>query len=345
MAEVRLQRYLSQAGVAARRKAEQLILDGAVAVDGVVVTVLGTKVDPATARVTVHGQSVRPEDHYYVVLNKPKGCISAVSDPHDRRTVMEYIYGLPAKVAPVGRLDYYSEGVLLLTNDGELSAALQSPRTMVNKVYHVKFRGQIDDLHIQAWRDGIRLEDGTRTRPAGVERIRTKSSHDWLEITLHEGKSRQIHRMAAVFGYRVVKLQRVEFAGISFHGLRVGDARELTQAEVDGLRKLVGLPPDPRSVSRGAWKVRREQTDSGRRIRDRARKVTEQSATKPATRAGKPAARTGKPAGPRTGKPGPRTGKPGPRTGKPGPRAGKSRAAAGSGGRKRGGRSGPRRRG
>ena len=276
MAEIRLQRYLAQCGVAARRKAEQLIVDGVVEVNGKVVTVLGTKVDPATAHVTVDGKTVRPEELCYVILNKPKASISSVTDPHDRRTVMEYVYGLPARVAPVGRLDYYSEGVLLLTNDGELSAALQSPHTKIDKVYHVKVRGHVTESHIVALSQGVRLDDGAVTRPARVDRLSAKSNHDWLEITLTEGKSRQIHRMLDAFGYQVLKLQRVAFAGITFHGLRIGDARELTQSEVDNLRSMVDLPTDRRAVSTGEWRLRREQTDSGRRIRDRARRVTEQ---------------------------------------------------------------------
>src|SRR5690606_1713551 len=156
------------------------------------------------------------------------------------------------------RLDYYSEGVLLLTNDGELSAALQAPRTHVEKTYHVKLRGRIKDAHIEAMRRGVRLDDGRVTRPAQVDRLGgAKSKHDWLVITLTEGRSRQIHRMAEALGYQVLKLQRVAFGTIDFHGLRVGDARELTQAEVSELYRLVGLPKNPRASARGRWRARR----------------------------------------------------------------------------------------
>ncbi|HYU16358.1 MAG TPA: pseudouridine synthase, partial [Candidatus Acidoferrum sp.] len=267
MSRVRLQRYLSQAGVAARRKAEALIVAGRVKVNGRPVTELGSTVDPAVDRVTVDGQAAHPEALFYCVLNKPKGIITAVSDPEGRPSVMEYLPNLPVAVKPVGRLDFYSEGVLLLTNDGELSAALQSPRNHIEKTYHVKFRGVVRDGHMDVMRRGVRLDDGTVTRQAQVDRLRSESRHDWLVITLTEGKSRQIHRMAEALGYQVLKLQRVSFAGIDYFGLRVGDARELTQAEVNELRDRVGLPRDPNAAARGVWRSRREDSDLARRSR------------------------------------------------------------------------------
>lgn len=271
MAKIRLQRFLSQAGVAARRKAEQLIVDGVVRVNGKVVDVLGAKVDPERDRVSVNGQAVHPEDLFYVVLNKPKGCITAVSDDRGRRTVMEYLKNVPVSIVPVGRLDYYSEGVLLLTNDGELSARLQSPKSHVSKTYHVKIRGKVREPDVERMRRGVRLDDGGKTRPAEVELLRSKSSHDWLAITLTEGRSRQIRRMAESLGYQVLKLQRVAFADITFHGLRMGDARELTQTEVNSLRKAVGLPTGGRAQARGKWRTKREDTELARRAKHRER--------------------------------------------------------------------------
>lgn len=270
MPQIRLQRYLAQSGVAARRKAEELITAGRVKVNGKVVRELGSTVDADSARVTVDGQAVHPAELFYCVLNKPKGSITAVSDPEGRRTVMEYLPNLPVSVVPVGRLDYYSEGVLLLTNDGELSAALQSPRTHVDKTYHVKIRGRIRDHHVDAMRRGVRLDDGTVTRPAQVDRLQAKSHHDWLVITLTEGRSRQIHRMLGALGHTVTKLQRVAFANLTFHGLRVGDARELDQGEVNKLREIAGLPKDPAAVGRGKWSAEREETDRSRRARSKA---------------------------------------------------------------------------
>src|SRR5688572_82731 len=171
MNEIRLQRYLSQAGVAARRKAEVLITSGAVTVNGEVVTTLGTRVVPGRDRVLVDGEAVYPQELFYVLFNKPKGCITAVSDPEGRPTVMDYLYNLPAKVAPVGRLDFYSEGVLLLTNDGELASKLLAPASHVAKTYHVKVRGELRPKALQALRDGVRLEDGTVTQPAEIEEL------------------------------------------------------------------------------------------------------------------------------------------------------------------------------
>lgn len=268
---MRLQRFLAQAGVAARRKAEVLITEGKVKVNGKKVTTLGTKVDPDTDRVSVSGQPVHREDLFFAVFNKPKGCITAVSDPEGRRTVLEYLPGLPASVMPVGRLDFYSEGVLLLTNDGALAAALTSSRRAVEKVYHIKLKGSIDDREIKKLREGVRLDYRTVTKPAEVERLKATSRHDWLEVTLTEGKNRQLHRMLEAVGHEITKLQRISFAGLSFHGLRVGDARELNQTElkdiyeVSGLKKLKGL------TTRGKWAVKRETTDKARRSADRSR--------------------------------------------------------------------------
>jgi 23S rRNA pseudouridine2605 synthase len=270
---IRLQRYLSQCGIAARRKAEELIESGAVTVNGQRVTELGTKVVPGQDRVAVNGETVYPEELFYVLLNKPKGCLTAVSDPENRPTVMEYLPNVPVHVAPVGRLDFYSEGVLLLTNDGELSARLQSPKHHIEKTYHVKVHGRVTPRHLEALRLGIRLEDGTVTRPAQVDLLTgTKSKHDWLVITLIEGKSRQIHRMVGALGYQVMKLQRVAYGGLNYHGLRVGDARELTQVEVNSLREVVGLPKD--TVARGKWSARREDTELSRRALARTRTRT-----------------------------------------------------------------------
>src|SRR4051812_6545444 len=230
---VRLQRYLASAGVAARRKAEELITAGRVTVNGEVVTTLGTKGDPDPAEGTVGGEAVMALDHFYVLFNKPKGCITAVTDDRGRPTVMEYLPNLPIPVKPVGRLDFYSEGVLLLTNDGELAAKLLAPSSHVAKTYHVKVHGQLSDEHVKQLREGVTLDDGTTTMPAEIEVLPGESKHTWLGITIHEGKHRQIHRMIEALGYSVDKLQCVAFANLTFHNLRVGDARELTQMELN----------------------------------------------------------------------------------------------------------------
>jgi 23S rRNA pseudouridine2605 synthase len=253
---VRLQRYLASAGVAARRKAEALITAGRVKVNGTVVTVLGTKVDPDHDQIEVDGEAVVAHDYFYVLFNKPKDCITAVTDDRGRATVMDYLPNLPVPVKPVGRLDYYSEGVLLLTNDGELAARLLAPASHVPKTYHVKVHGQLSADDVNQLREGVRLDDGTITMPADIEMLPGESKHTWLGITIHEGKHRQIHRMIESLGFRVDKLQRVAFSNLTFHDLRVGDARELSQAELNDLRDAVGL--DRSVVARGRWHSTRE---------------------------------------------------------------------------------------
>ncbi len=278
-ATIRLQRFLAAAGVAARRKCEQLITDGRVSINGKVATVLGTKVDPDRDSVTVDGQAVAALDHFYVLLNKPKGCITAVSDDRGRPTVMDYLPNCPVPVKPVGRLDFYTEGVLLLTNDGELASRLLSSAHHVPKTYHAKVHGRLTRDDLRTLRSGMQLEDGTRTQPADVALLPSDSKHSWVAITLYEGKHRQIHRMLEALGFRVDKLQRVAFANLTFHHLRVGDARELTQLELNALRDAVGL--DHRAVARGRWKASREATDIPRRARAKAR-AEAQAGTPPA---------------------------------------------------------------
>jgi 23S rRNA pseudouridine2605 synthase len=275
-ASVRLQRYLATAGIAARRKAEELITAGRVTVNGAVVTVLGSKVDPERDSVEVDGEAVVALEHFYVLFNKPKACITAVTDDRGRPTVMDYLPNLPVPVKPVGRLDFYSEGVLLLTNDGELASRLLAPASHVPKTYHVKVHGRLERAELTGLRDGITLDDGTTTLPAEIEVLPGESKHTWLGITIHEGKHRQIHRMIEALGHRVDKLQRVAFANLTFHELRVGDARELTQQELNGLRDMVGL--DHSAVARGKWRARREATDIPRRARARARAEQEAAA-------------------------------------------------------------------
>ena len=273
---VRLQRFLSTAGVAARRKAEQLITAGRVTVNGAVVTVLGTKIDPDNDSITVDGEAVAALDHFYVVLNKPKGCITAVTDDRGRPTVMDYLPNCPVPVKPVGRLDFYTEGVLLLTNDGELAAKLLAPASHVAKTYHAKVHGRVTQDHLKILRSGVQLEDGTVTQPADVALLPSESKHSWVAITIHEGKYHQIHRMVEALGFRVDKLQRVAFANLTFHHLRVGDARELTQQELNELRDAVGL--DHSAVARGRWRASREATDIPRRARAKARAEAEDAA-------------------------------------------------------------------
>src|SRR3569623_1332883 len=246
---VRLQRFLATAGVAARRKAEEMITAGRVTVNGKGVTVLGTKIDPDNDSITVDGEAVMALDKFYVLLNKPKGCITAVTDDRGRPTVMDYLPNVPVPVKPVGRLDFYTEGVLLLTNDGELAAKLLAPASHVTKTYHAKVHGHVTQDQLKLLRKGIELDDG---------------------------KHHQVHRMFESLGFRVDKLQRVAFANLTFHHLRVGDARALTQQELNQLRDAVGL--DHSAVARGRWRATRETTDIPRRARAKARAEAEEAA-------------------------------------------------------------------
>lgn len=242
MSQVRLQKFMASAGVASRRHAEELITAGRVKVNGKVVTELGTKVDPARDTVQVDGSLAVARDHVYILLNKPKGYITTVEDPQGRPTVMQLLPpDTPKGVVPVGRLDFYTEGVLLFTNDGELAAALLHPRRHVEKTYHVKIRGEVRPDDIQKLRDGVTLDDGRKTMPAKVDLLEFTGKHTWLVMTIKEGRSRQIHRMAEALGYQVIKLARVAFGGLTYFGLKIGEHRRLTDHEIRALRHTAGL--------------------------------------------------------------------------------------------------------
>lgn len=240
MDDIRLQRYLAQSGVSSRRKGEDLITSGHVRVNGKTVTELGTKVRPGRDKVDVKGVRVQPEEKVYLVLNKPKGCVTTMSDPEGRPTVLEFLpRNLPAHVVPVGRLDFYTEGVLVFTNDGDLAAALLHPRGHVEKTYHVKIHGKVSTEQLERLRTGVRLQDEHRkTMPAQVDLLKFTGTHQWLVMTIREGRSRQIHRMCDAVGLQVIKLARVAFGGINYHGLRVGQSRFLLPDEIEHLKKL-----------------------------------------------------------------------------------------------------------
>jgi 23S rRNA pseudouridine2605 synthase len=240
--QVRLQRFLAQAGVASRRKAETLITDGRVRVNGRVVTELGTKVDPVRDEVVVGGRSLKAEEPVYLLLNKPKGYVTTVSDPEGRPTVMELVRKADgARVYPVGRLDFNTEGLLVLTNDGDLAHALMHPKREVRKTYEVKLQGLIAPDQLAAWQRGVVLDDGERAAPAEARILGNTGKNSWVEVTIHEGRNRQIHRMAEAIGFAVLKLQRVRYAGLELTDLKPGACRRLTLREVDELRRAAGL--------------------------------------------------------------------------------------------------------
>lgn len=241
MQSERLQKVLARAGVASRRAAEQLIAAGRVRVDGRVVTELGTKVDPRRSRVEVDGQRVFAEDLVYVVLNKPKNVVSTMSDPQGRPSVKEILAPVPGRVYPVGRLDFATSGVLLATNDGDFSMGLLHPKKAVPKTYVVKVLGEMQAKDLDRWRQGVELADG-KTLPARVKMLRHEAGKTWFELTITEGRNQQVRRMGDATGFRVMRLSRVSFAGITNEGLRPGGWRYLTPDELRDLKGEYGVP-------------------------------------------------------------------------------------------------------
>src|SRR5579885_1151290 len=208
MPEERLQKILSQAGIASRRKAEQLITEGRVTVNGQTITQLGSKADLDRDHIKVDGRLLKkPKRHVYLALHKPKGVVTTVSDPEGRETVMHLMRGVKERVYPVGRLDYHSEGLLLLTNDGELAYALTSAASHVPRTYVVKVTGTLTAEQEQAFRTGVPL-GGRRTAPAGLRLLR-RADNSWYEVRLVEGRNQQIRIMFKHFGRLVEKLKRV----------------------------------------------------------------------------------------------------------------------------------------
>jgi 23S rRNA pseudouridine2605 synthase len=246
---VRLQKYLASAGVASRRHAEELIVAGQVQVNGRVVRELGTRVFADRDRVTVRGELVKPEDKVYYVLNKPDAVVCSAAgsvDERGRPTVLSLMHGIRERLYPVGRLDYHSRGVVLLTNDGELAEALTHPRHGVVKTYHVKFQGKLDAEDEQALRDGVELDDGAITRPlTELFAFRETGSNVWYQIGLTEGLNRQIRRMGDAIGHPVLKLLRVAIGDITADNLEEGQYRPLKPTEVAQLLAAVRVAPEP----------------------------------------------------------------------------------------------------
>lgn len=240
MPEERLQKLLAHAGVASRRKAEQLILEGRVTVNGAVVVELGTKADPEHDHIKVDGKRVgAPERLVYLAMNKPKSVMSTVSDPEGRQTVIDLLRGVKARVYPVGRLDYASDGLLLLTNDGEFAKRITSAASHVTKTYLVKTNGPLTLEQELKFREGVPLS-GKRTAPAGLKLIQRAES-PWYEVRLIEGRQNQIRLMFKHFGRLVEKLRRVKIGFLELGSLKAGKFRHLTPAEVARFRKVLKM--------------------------------------------------------------------------------------------------------
>ncbi len=232
----RLQKIIAAVGITSRRKAEELILQGRVTVNGRVVTELGSKADAQRDHISVDGKLLRRAGPpVYLLLNKPPGYVSTVSDPQHRPTVVSLLRGVKERVYPVGRLDYHSSGLMLLTNDGDLANFLMSRKSKVPRTYHVKLEGRPDPSDLVKLEQGIAL-DGQRTAPARIQPLADRDK-PWYEITLVEGRYHQVRRMFERIGCAVVKLKRVRIAFLTERGLGPGHFRHLTPAEVRRLRE------------------------------------------------------------------------------------------------------------
>ena len=236
---MRLQKYLALSGVASRRASEKLIAEGHVTVNGRTVTEMGVQVDETADVVAVDGTIVQLEtEKHYLAYNKPIGEVTTVSDPEGRATVMDRFRDYPVRLYPVGRLDFDSEGLLLLTNDGDLMNSVLHPSHEVEKTYLVKVSNQVSDETLRRLRAGVTLDDGRMTSPAQVRLVRYEAFASVVLVSIHEGRNRQVRRMFSAVGHEVVSLKRVGFAGIKLGDLPRGQWRRLTEREVARLKEL-----------------------------------------------------------------------------------------------------------
>lgn len=239
----RLQKIISAAGVASRRAAEELILAGRVAVNGQVVTELGSKADQATDTITVDGKPLQvSKQRIYLLLNKPAGYMTTLDDPEGRPLVTDLLRDLGERIYPVGRLDYNTEGLLLLTNDGDWANRLMHPRHEIEKEYHVRVRGKVHQSQLDQLAGGVLIDD-RKTAPGQVHLIKSGEQNDWISITIHEGRNRQVRRMCEAVSLSVVRLKRVRYGTLSVGGIKPGEYRLLTESEV---RELGGERPNSR---------------------------------------------------------------------------------------------------
>ncbi|MEW6674790.1 MAG: pseudouridine synthase [Nitrospirota bacterium] len=237
--EQRLQKILAEMGITSRRKAEELIIKGRVTVNGQIANI-GMKVDPNRDHIKLNGKLLtRPEKKVYLVFNKPKGVVTSLYDPDGRLTIKDFLKGIKFRVFPVGRLDYDSEGMLLITNDGDFAHAVLHPSKKISKTYLVKVKGILREEEIEKLRTGVKLGYGM-TAPAKVKRIRKGDVNSWLEMTIYEGKKRQIRRMLEKIGHPVLKLRRIRINGLELGNLEPGAYRYLSADEIIKIRREVG---------------------------------------------------------------------------------------------------------
>lgn len=235
--KIRLQKHLSACGIASRRKAEELIESGKVRVNGRIAT-LGDKVDPKRDKVTVRGKNVIPvTQKVYIMLHKPRGYVTTMSDEFDRKSVADLVKDVGVKVFPVGRLDRDSEGLLIMTNDGELSNIITHPSSHVNKTYRVTVGGVVDDDQIKKLCDGV-IIDGKKTLPCDVFVVERREDRTILNFIIQEGRNRQIRKMCDTVGLEVLRLKRIEIAGVKLGGLKPGSWRDLNERELTRLENI-----------------------------------------------------------------------------------------------------------
>lgn len=258
----RLQKIIAAAGIASRRAAEQFIVEGRVRVNGAVVSELGAKADPDKDHIKVDGKLINPKQpKTYVALNKPVGYVTTMSDPEGRPMVKDLLKGIKVRVYPVGRLDYDTEGLLLLTNDGDFAHRIMHPAHELPKTYLVKIKGMLDEKAIAELEKGVYLDDG-KTAPARVKKVRKEESNSWVEIVIHEGRKRQVRRMIDRVGHSVIKLKRIKIGALSLGDLPVGKYRYLAPEEIRELREAAR---SGKSKAAGrAWERKAKRRDARR---------------------------------------------------------------------------------
>lgn len=237
---VRLQKYIAMCGVASRRAAEEMIKEGKVKVNGSKITEQGVKVEIGADKVFVNGKEIKPVNKdYYIMLNKPSGYVTTVKDQFDRPTVIDLLgEEITARVFPVGRLDYETEGLLIMTNDGDFTYKVTHPKHNIDKTYIAVIKGGISIKGLAMLRQGVKLDDGFVTSPAQVEMLNADNGHTVIKITIHEGKNRQVRRMFEAVGCKVVELQRISIGKVELGNLPLGRWRYLTSHEISYLKNL-----------------------------------------------------------------------------------------------------------